>query len=149
VTTRSDVDVVRAAVDCFNRRAMNAFLELIDPDVEWVPLNAVLEGDVYRGHAGIERFMGDVNKDIENMQLRLEDVFEVGENVVLHAAIVGRGRGSGMDLEFPVGWVIRVRDGRVDYLRAYPERTDALKAAEEAQAGVEKPLGPPARALDS
>jgi uncharacterized protein len=140
---------VRVAIDAFNRRDMAAFLDLIDPDVEWVPLNAVLDGDVYRGHDGIERFMADVDKDIENMQLRFEDVFEVGENVVLHATITGKGRGSGMDLELTVGWVIKVRNGRVDYLRAFPEREDAMKAAEDAGAGLEKPLGPPARALDS
>jgi ketosteroid isomerase-like protein len=140
---------VRVSADAFNRRDMPAFLDLIDPDVEWVPLNAVLEGDVYRGHEGIRRFMVDIDKDIENMQLRVEDVFEVGEHVVLYAAIVGRGRGSGMDLELGVGWVIRVRNGRVDYLRAFPERADAMKAAEDARAGVENPLGPRARALDS
>jgi ketosteroid isomerase-like protein len=128
---------------------MPAFLDLVDPDVEWVPLNAVLEGDVYRGHDGIRRFMTDVDEDIENMQVRAEEVLEVGGHIVVYGAILGRGRGSGMDLELPIGWVMRVRDRRVDYLRAYPERADALSAAEDARAGVEKPLGPPARALDS
>jgi len=128
---------------------MPAFLELIHPDVEWVPLRAVLDGDVYRGHEGIHRFIADMDDDIEHMQVRVDEVLEVADNVVVHGAIVGKGRGSGMDLDLELGWVIHVRSGRVDYLRAFSDRADARKAAEAARAGVELPLGPPAPALDS
>jgi uncharacterized protein len=147
--TRGDPDVVRASIDAFNQRDTSVLLELVHPDVEWVPLRAVLYGDVYRGHEGIQRFITDMDNDIERMQVRVDDLFEVGENVVIYGSIVGKGRAGGMDLDLPIGWVIRVHDGRVAYLRAYPERTDALRAAEEARAGVEQALGPPARALDS
>jgi ketosteroid isomerase-like protein len=136
-------------MDAFNRRDMPVFLELISPGVEWVPLRAVLEGDVYRGHEGMHRFIADMDEDIEAMQVRPDEVFEVGENVVVYGAIVGRGRGSGMDLDLRLGWVMHVAEGRVDYLRAYSDRADALEAAEQARAGVELPLGPPAPALDS
>ncbi len=128
---------------------MPALLDVIDPNVEWVPLRAVLDGDVYCGHDGIRRFIGDMAEDIQHMQVRTDEVLEVGGHVVVCGAIVGKGRGSGMDLEFPLGWVIGVRDGRVVYLRAYTEREAALGAARDAQAGIEQPLGPPARALDS
>jgi ketosteroid isomerase-like protein len=147
--TRGDVEVVRASIDAFNLRDTSVLLELVHPDVEWVPLRAVLYGDVYRGHDGIERFIADMDGDIEQMQVRVDDLFEVGENVVIYGSIVGKGRAGGMELDLPIGWVIRVLDGRVCYLRAYPERGDALKAAEDARSGVEQPLGPPARALDS
>jgi ketosteroid isomerase-like protein len=136
-------------MDVFNRRDVAALLDLISPDVEWVPLRAVLDGDVYRGHDGIRRFIADMDEDIEGMQVRSDEVFEVGENVVVYGAIVGKGRGSGMDLDLPIGWVMHVTEGRVDYLRAYSERADALEAAERAREGVELPLGPPAPALDS
>ena len=149
VTQGDNADVVRRSLEAFNRRDTSLLFELVDPDVEWVPLKAVLDGDVYRGHDGIRRYLTDVDEDIAGMQVRLEEIVEVGENVVLYGAIVGKGQGSGMDLELPIGWVLRVRDGRVAYLRAYAERADALKAAEDAESGVEQPLGPPARALDS
>lgn len=141
--------MIKASIDAFNRRDVPALLELIHPDVEWVPLRAVLEGDVYRGHEGIHRFIAHMDEDIADMQIRVDDVLQVGRNVVVYGAILGRGRGSGMDLELPIGWVMRVREDRVDYLRAYTDRDDALKAAQAAAEGVEKPLGPPAPALDS
>ena len=147
--TRGDADVVRASIDAFNQRDTSVLYELVHPDVEWVPLRAVLYGDVYRGHDGVQRFMADMDEDIERMQVRVDDIFEVGENVVLYGSIVGKGRAGGMDLDLAIGWVIQVVEGRVAYLRAYPERGDALRAAENARAGVKQPLGPPAGALDS
>jgi ketosteroid isomerase-like protein len=147
--TRGDGDVVRASIDAFNQRDMPVLLELVHPDVEWVPLRAVLYGDVYRGHEGIQRFIADMDNDIERMQVRVDELLELGENLVIYGSIVGKGRAGGMELDLPIGWVIRVREGRVAYLRAYPERADALRAAEHAGTGVDQPLGPPARALDS
>jgi ketosteroid isomerase-like protein len=141
--------VVRASIDAFNRRDMPALLECVDPNVEWVPLRAVLDGDVYRGHEGIQRFIVDSDEDMENMQVREDELLEVGDKFVVYGALVGRGRGSGMDLELPLGWVIGLHDGRIDYLRAYTDRAAALEAARAAREGVEQPFEPPARALDS
>jgi ketosteroid isomerase-like protein len=124
-------------------------LERIDPDVVWVPLQAVLDGDAYRGHDGIHRFIADCDEDIEHMQVRVDETRIVGEYVVVMGAIVGRGRGSGNDLDLPLGWVMHVTGGKVDYLRAYTEREDAVTAADAANRGEQTPLGPPARALDS
>ena len=149
VLTRADIEVIRASIDAFNRRDIPALLELIDPGVVWVPLRAVLEGDVYRGHDGMRRFISDMDEDIEQMRVRFDEAFEIGANVVVHGAIVGKGRGSGMDLELPVAWVMHVRDGRVDFLCAYSERGDAMTAAQNAVEELETPLGPAARALDS
>lgn len=143
------IEIVRASIDAFNRRDIPGLLDLIDPAVEWTPLRAVLDGDVYRGHTGVRRFIAHMDEDIDRARLRTDEVFEVGANVVVYGAIVGTGRGSRMDLEFPLGWVLRVRGGRVVYLRAYTERDAALKAARGAGSGLDEPLGPPARALDS
>jgi ketosteroid isomerase-like protein len=147
--TREAAEIVRATVDAFNRHDTAGFLEGLDEDVEWVPLRAVLDGDVYRGHSGARRFVADMDEDMEGRQIRLDEVFEVGAYVVAYGAVTGKGRGSGMDLEFPIGWVVGLSGGRISYLRAYTEREDALKAAQDAESGLEQPLGPPARAVDS
>jgi ketosteroid isomerase-like protein len=146
---RGDGDLVRQSIDAFNRRDTPVFLDLISPDVQWVSLRAVLDGDVYHGHEGIRRFVADTEDDIDGMHVRVEEIFEVGEYVVVYGSIHGIGRGSHMELDLPIGWVVRVTSGVVDYLRAYPERRDALRAAEDARDGIEYEFGPPARALDS
>ena len=141
--------VVRASIDAFNARDIPALLARISPDVEWVPLRAVLEGDVYRGHEGIHRFIADCDEDIEHMQVRLDEGIQVGDYVVINGAIVGKGRGSRNQLDLTLGWLMHVTDGKVDYLRAYTDRAEAMREAEAANRGVETPFGPPARALDS
>jgi ketosteroid isomerase-like protein len=146
---RVDAEVVRASIEAFNARDVPALLERIDPEVEWVPLRAVLEGDVYRGHDGIRRFIADCDEDMEHMQVRMDEAIQVGDYVVVNGAITGRGRGSGNDLDLTLGWLIHVTGGRVDYLRAYTDRSEALSEAEAANRGVKTPFGPPARALDS
>jgi ketosteroid isomerase-like protein len=146
---RADADVVRSSIDAFNARDIPALLSAIDPDVEWVPLRAVLEGDVYRGHEGIHRFIADCDEDIEHMQVRMDDATQMGDYVVVDGAIVGRGRGSGNDLDLTLAWLMHVTAERVDYLRAYTDRAEAMREAEAANSGVKTPFGPPARALDS
>jgi len=128
--TSTDAEVVRASLDAFNRRDVPEFLRCIDENVEWVPLNAVLDGDVYRGHDGIHRFLHDVDEDIEGMQVRTDELRECNGSVVLLGSITGKGRASCMDLEMPTGWVIRVEGDRVVYLRAYSTLDAALEAAE-------------------
>ena len=146
---RVDADVVRASIEAFNSRDIAALLERIDPDVEWVPLRAVLEGDVYRGHDGIRRFVADCDDDLEGMHVRMEDAIQVGDFVVVNGAIEGRGRGSGNELDLTLAWLMHVTDGRVDYLRAYTDRAEAMREADAANRGVKTAFGPPTRALDS
>ena len=63
--SQENVEIVRRVFDAFNRRDIAAFLELLDPDVEWVPVLAVLEGSVYRGHGDIRRWLKTSTTDWE------------------------------------------------------------------------------------
>ena len=63
--SQENVEIVRRVFEAFNRRDIAAFLELLDPDVEWVPILAVLEGRVYRGHEEIRRWIKDLATDWE------------------------------------------------------------------------------------
>ena len=48
------MEVFKRVVVAFNRRDLGAFLEMMDADVEAVPLLGDMKGD-YRGHAGMRR----------------------------------------------------------------------------------------------
>ena len=55
-----DLDtLVRRFVDAYNSRQLEAQIELFDPKIELVPIRAVLEDTIYRGHDGIKRFARD------------------------------------------------------------------------------------------
>jgi ketosteroid isomerase-like protein len=49
-----NVELIQRAFDTFNRRDLNGFLELMDPEVEFTPYERALEGlGAYRGHDGV------------------------------------------------------------------------------------------------
>jgi hypothetical protein len=53
--SQGNVETVRRRAEAFNRRDLDAFLALMDPEVEMVPILAKLEGaerNTYRGRAG-------------------------------------------------------------------------------------------------
>ena len=51
--SEENVDRYRRVVEAFARRDLDAFLELFEPDVDFAPRSAELEGRSYRGHEGI------------------------------------------------------------------------------------------------
>ena len=63
--SQENVEIARGVHDAFNRRDVAALLELLDPQVEWVPILAELEGRVDRGHAGVRRWIKDLDTDWE------------------------------------------------------------------------------------
>ena len=127
--------MVRESLEAFNRRDLSKLFARIDPQVEWVPLDEMLDGETYAGHDGVRRFIDDMERDMAGFTVRTDDIVEGREDsVVIVGSVLGTGRGSGMELEFPLGWVIRVRDERVIYLRAYSDRQRAF-----ADAGIAPP----------
>jgi ketosteroid isomerase-like protein len=58
-----------------------------------------------------------------------EEFREAGDQVVVLGRLRARGRTSGVDLDVPMGFVWRLRDGKVVYARSFSEQADALRDA--------------------
>jgi ketosteroid isomerase-like protein len=59
--SEENVDLVYRAHDAFNRRDIDAFVALTDPEVELIPLNVELPGiTTYRGHDGVRAWWQDL-----------------------------------------------------------------------------------------
>jgi ketosteroid isomerase-like protein len=117
---------VRAGLDAWNRRDVAAVLEVLDPDAELLPMRAVLEGAVYRGHEGFRTFMKDMGEDWEHFRLEPDDLQEIDDSRVLVLGRVhGRGRASGMEIEAPAAWVCDLREGKVRRVKFYADEDAA------------------------
>ena len=99
--SQENVEIVRRVFDAFNSRDIAAFLELLDPDVEWVPILAVLEGRVYRGHEGIRQWIDDLATDWEFFEVYYEELRDLGSRVLVSGHWRARGRSSGVEVENP------------------------------------------------
>jgi ketosteroid isomerase-like protein len=109
----------------------DGFLEGMAPDVEWVPIMAVLEGRVFHGHEGLRRWLEDLRRDWEAFDPQFEEFRDLGDGSYL---VLGqwqaRTRSSGVELTQPASWLIRMRDGKVARLQTFTDRQEAIEVSE-------------------
>jgi ketosteroid isomerase-like protein len=130
--SQQNVEALRQALDAYNRRDIDAFMERFDPMVETHPLNLAMfaqEATVYHGHDGIRRFIGDVDEVLSEIQVEVVEIRDLGERIVARGRLHARGRASGAEIDSPIGWVVDFASGKVVRMRDYPDFTGALKAA--------------------
>jgi ketosteroid isomerase-like protein len=130
--SEENVEVFRRALEAYNRREIDAFLEAFDPMVETHPLTLAMfsqETTVYRGHEGIRQFVRDVDEALAQVQVEPLEIRDLGERLVASGRLHARGRASGAEIESPVSWLVEFNNGRVIRMRDYLDFTEALEAA--------------------
>jgi ketosteroid isomerase-like protein len=120
---------VRRMTAAFNARETEAFLAELDPAAELEPFRAQLEGRRYRGHEGARQMFADFDEDWEYVRLEIDELREAEDRVVGLCRLRARGRASRIDLDIPLGFVWRLRDGQVVHGKSFSEQADALRAA--------------------
>jgi len=127
-----DVETIQKGVAALNRGDVDAVAATLAPDVELVPLRAVLDGSIYRGHEGLRRWLDDMSEDWSEFELTLHGVREVRLGCVLvQATIRLRGRSSGVAVDSPGAWLCDMRAAKVARIRFFTDPEAALAAAEE------------------
>jgi ketosteroid isomerase-like protein len=121
-----NVEVVLRSLDAFDTDEQ-AWLETVDPEFEWYPVE---EGHIpahgYEGARGVrERWL----ESGEGHSGDVEDVKAKGEHVVTTVHLTGRGRESGIEVDIRLHMHWKLRDGRIVYLYEHADRDEALRAA--------------------
>ena len=125
----SNVDVVYELVDAINRADLEAILAVYDPDVDYRPLRAPIQG-AYTGHAGIREWWVDTEENFAAFRLEAEEIRDIGDERVLAAGKLHvRGKGSGVEASVPSASLIAFRDGLIVALKDYGDREKAREAA--------------------
>ena len=127
--SQENVETFRRMREPFNRRDVEAVLELLDPDVEWIPIMADLEGRVYRGHEEVRQWFEDLAVDWERFEVFNEKFYDLGDRVLTLGHWSARGRASGVELKHQAAsWLTDFKGGRIVRLRTYTNRAEALEA---------------------
>ena len=127
---RGDLEVIRAGVEAVNRGDMDAWLETIHPEIEFVDPPDTPDDSSGTGReaalASIKRML-DV---AEEVHAEIEEVTETEDGrLLVTTRVLARGKGSGVPLEF-VRWdLITVRDEMIARNEIYLDRAEALAAA--------------------
>ena len=130
--SQENVEAFKRAVDAYNRRDIDVFLEEFDPEAEWHSLTQVMFGGeqaVFRGREGIREGVRDIDDALADMQVECVAVRDLGEVIVVDGRVRGRGRVSGAEVDSPINWVVQFRGGRVTQLRDFLDPAEALEAA--------------------
>jgi ketosteroid isomerase-like protein len=127
--SRENVELVYQGNEAFNRRDLDAFLSLCDPDLEFFSRFMELEGGrPYRGHDGIRDWWEKVHGVWSDLSLEIEEVRDLGEVTVTQAHLRGHGMESDAHWEQTQWHVLEWRGGKVLRWRIFMSEADALEA---------------------
>ena len=128
--SQENVEIVRACLDAWNRRDVDAWLEAAHPEIEWVSQIAQsLEGaeTVYRGDAGLRRFWDEWHA-LWDVTIDVTETIDRGDTVVALATVHTRGDASGIEVERPIAYVFEFENGLARRARAYFDQQEALNS---------------------
>ena len=125
--SRENVELYRRATQAFNDRDLDAFLALMDADVEAVPRIGAVEGD-YHGHDGMRRWWESVRSTFPDFHAEVVEVRDLGDVTLAELRNRGHGASSDMPVEQRSWHVARWRDKKLLWWRAYGTESEALEA---------------------
>lgn len=127
--SQENVDIVARAIDAFSRGDLDAFAALVTADIEWTTGLGAVEGEIFRGRAGVETYFGRLDSAWESFRFQAHDYRDCNDLVVVLGELEGHSRGSAVPVISPVGAVWELRDGKIWRLRAYLDHAEALQVA--------------------
>jgi ketosteroid isomerase-like protein len=129
VSEEENVEIVRRAIEAFNRRDFDVALRDVAPDgTVDMSHSRGPDAGVYVGHDAVRRFWtADMTEPFERHTMVPDDLIPHGEHVVVPMTARMTGRG-GIEVEAKSATVATLRDGRMVRWTMYQDRADALKA---------------------
>jgi ketosteroid isomerase-like protein len=127
----TDIEVVKASFAAFAARDLEAVLALAAPNVEFSAVTGEHAGrtDPYRGHEGLRQYFRDVASVWEELRLTPREFRAHGDLILVTGKVAARSRSR--TVSGSTGWIWRVHDGNVPYVRVYASAADAIAALEE------------------
>jgi ketosteroid isomerase-like protein len=128
--SQENVDVVRRWIETYNRRDIEALLDVSDPDIEFRSIFAGIEsGGAFRGSAGVYEYFRAIDDAYEAFQVLPDEFLDAGAGVVFPARAVWTGRGSGASGTTQIVVVTWLRKSKVMRVETFTDRAEALETA--------------------
>jgi ketosteroid isomerase-like protein len=128
--SQENVEIVRHVIEAWNSDRQESVIRLIDPEVVLDATRRLINPKTYAGMEGMRRMLADRDEVWEEFRLEPDEFLDAGDRVVVIGRWVGKGRGSGIEVQQPVWHVFTLHDGRVIRVElGYTNRGEALEAA--------------------
>ena len=129
--SEENVEIVRRALDAFNRRDLDAWLAEWDARCEYRPAmerDMAGDDDSFRGHAGLRRWWQEMADAWSYLHVDVHEIRPIADRVLTSVTLRGKGRVSGAEMEASFFLVGTIRAGKILSSRDYADRAEALKA---------------------
>jgi uncharacterized protein len=127
--SEENVEVVRRMHDAYGRGDFQIAISCFDPEVELSTPPRQPGAGIYRGHEGVRRATAIWVGTWDDFSTQMEELTDLGEQVLARICERGRGKGSGVEVERQLFQLFTLRGGKIVRLRMFMDRDEALKAA--------------------
>ena len=84
---------------------------------------------VYRGREGAREALQDLFDSFAELHLEISEIRDLGDRVLAHGRMCGRGTESGVEIESPWAYLLEFKNGKATWVRAFLDPREALEAA--------------------
>ena len=125
--SQENVELYQQAIDAFNRRDFEAFLALMDADVELAPRLASVEGS-FQGHDGVRRWWRNLLDAFPDYTAEILEVHDLGDLTLASVRTHSHGAGSDIPWDETTWQVFRWRRGKCVLWRTFDTQAETLEA---------------------
>ena len=127
--SEENVELVRLGFEAIARGDLALVEEFTESDAVMVQPPEVPDAKTYEGRGAIREAMQDWPTQWEDFRMDLVELIDAGDDVVVSVTRHrGRGRESGIEMDFEVFYVHRLRHGRLARLEMFFSREQAFQA---------------------
>jgi hypothetical protein len=132
--SQENVEMTYEAIDAFNRRDLDAFLAVMDRDVEFTPYERAIEGlGPYRGHDGIRTWWAESFEVLPDLRAEIYEVGDLGDRTFVRGRLSEQGAGSGAPIERTMWLAIGWHDKKEVWWHAFQSEAEVLEAVDLAE----------------
>jgi ketosteroid isomerase-like protein len=123
-----NLDVVREALDAFQRGEVDRALEFADPEVVSFRSPPLPDPQTYHGVEGVLQMYEDWTAEFGTFEMEMVEYTELGDRVVVEMLQRGTGRVSGAEVSGRFWFVFTVFHGRIARQDVYGSKEQAFDA---------------------
>ena len=127
--TEDAIAKLRTAYAAFNKGEIDAAVQFLDPDIEWIEPAEFPGGGTYHGVEGAKHYLDQSRASAAQVISEPEQFITQGDRIVVfvHARVLPKRGGTWQDVR--LADVYTFQNGRATQMRAFANREDALRWA--------------------
>ena len=120
------IATLRDAYSAFNRGDIDAAVQGLDPQIEWIEPAEFPGGGTYHGRDGVKHYLAQSRAAWAEISSGPERFIAAGNRIVVFVHARLRPKGSDEWQDVKLADVYTVRDGKIVGMRAFADRQEAL-----------------------